>query len=150
MCYSSLLKSLVFTRPNRKCWAIEQSCVVLQLLQRIQVVVLAFPWSSTFLMAAWILAWSPSSCRGFTGLRFSSSSSNTGIPVGKVTPAMSASDIPAERRCNVSQFSVFDSAKEWDRTAPIKRLDKLCPSYVLSYRVGSIKGQLWSSRPRQM
>lgn len=54
---------------------------------------LAFPWSSTFLIAAWIFSWSPRSWRGFTGFKSSSSSSNTGIPVGKVTLTMSFSDI---------------------------------------------------------
>ena len=68
----------------------------------VQAAGLTFPWSSTILMAAWILTWSPSSWRGFTARRLSSSSSRTGVPVGRVTLTMSLSDMPVGMNGEVS------------------------------------------------
>lgn len=57
-----------------------------------------FPWSSTFLMAAWIASWSPRNRWGPRGCRFSSSSRSMGTPVGRVTFMMSSSDMPAKEK----------------------------------------------------
>lgn len=56
-----------------------------------------FPWSSIFLMAAWIASWSPRNWWGPTARRFSSSSRRMGTPVGRVMLIMSSSEIPVDQ-----------------------------------------------------
>lgn len=57
---------------------------------------LALPWAATASMAFFTVSASPRKAMGLTGFRFASSSYTMGIPVGRFSSMMAASDMPDE------------------------------------------------------
>lgn len=107
-----------------------------------------FPWSSTFLMAAWIASWSPRNWWGPRGCRFSSSSRSMGTPVGRVTLMISSSEMPAKEKTElylVNSFLIVCLAQPyfWDYLV-LKRLST-CSSLHQQHQL--LKGQ-FPARPQ--
>lgn len=75
---------------------------------------LALPWAATASMAFFTVSSSPRKDMGLTGFRLASSSYTIGIPVGRFSSMMAASDIPGKTDRQISRQNrgnVIDTIK---------------------------------------